>query len=193
MSAAVLRKDEGRLVMPRAVRDNPAIGPMALRIEDYALIGDCETAALVGRDGSIDWLCLPRFDSGACFAALLGTPKHGRWLLAPACGVRRIQRRYRPDTLVLETDFETAHGMVTVIDCMPPRARQPDLVRMVVGRRGEVPMRMEVIIRFDYGAIVPWVRRLDGGISAVAGPDAVRLRTPVPLRVRTSRRWRTSS
>src|SRR5438270_1386759 len=110
---------------------------MPLRIEDYALIGDCETAALVGRDGSIDWLCLPRFDSGACFAALLGTPEHGRWLLAPATGVRGVRRRYRPHTLVLETEFETEDGAVTVVDCMPPRTQTPVLVRLVEGKRGQ--------------------------------------------------------
>jgi GH15 family glucan-1,4-alpha-glucosidase len=155
---------------------------VGLRIEDYALIGDCQTAALVGRNGSIDWLCVPRFDSGACFAALLGRPEHGRWLLAPAEKVRRVRRRYRDDTLVLETEFETDSGAVVVVDCMPPRDRQPDLVRTVVGRRGRVPMRMELVIRFDYGAIVPWVRRTRDGMSAIAGPDSLRLRTPVELR-----------
>lgn len=111
---------------------------MAMRIEDYALIGDCQTAALVGRDGSIDWLCLPRFDSGACLAALLGTEENGRWLLTPAGDIRKVARRYRGDTLILETDFETDDGTVTVIDCMPPRTREPDLIRLVVGRRGTV-------------------------------------------------------
>src|SRR5438128_2118847 len=109
---------------------------MLMRIEDYALIGDCETAALIGRDGSIDWLCLPRFDSGACFAALLGKPEHGRWLLAPAGAARRSRRRYRDDTLILETDIETDEGAVSVVDCMLPRTRAPQLVRLVVGRRG---------------------------------------------------------
>jgi GH15 family glucan-1,4-alpha-glucosidase len=155
---------------------------MASRIEDYALIGDCESAALVGRDGSIDFLCLPRFDSGACFAALLGTPEHGRWLLAPSCDIRHIRRGYRGDTLVLETEYETDHGTVTLVDCMPLRTRHPDVVRMVCGRRGAVPMRMELIMRFDYGAIVPWVRRLSDGLNAVAGPDTLRLCTPVQLR-----------
>src|SRR5690242_18366375 len=131
---------------------------MALPIEDYALIGDCHTGALVGRDGSIDWLCLPRFDSGACFAALLGTPEHGRWLIQPAEPIRSIKRRYRGDTLILETDFVTDSGEVTLIDCMPPRTEEPDLVRLVVGRRGRVPLRSELVIRFDYGAVVPWVR-----------------------------------
>lgn len=155
---------------------------MAARIEDYALIGDCQTAALVGRDGSIDWLCLPRFDSPACFAALLGTPAHGRWLLAPAGEVRTVRRRYRDDTLVLETEYETPDGAVACVDCMPPRSTAPDLVRLVEGRRGRVPMRMELVIRLDYGSRVPWVRRVEDGVVAVAGPDALRLHTPVALR-----------
>lgn len=154
---------------------------MPLRIEDYALIGDCETGALVGRDGSIDWLCVPRFDSPACFAALLGTPEHGRWLLAPAAPVRQVRRRYRPGTLVLETEFETDAGVVAVIDCMPTRERTPYLVRMVEGRQGTVPMRLELVIRLDYGSLVPWVRRRDDGIEAVGGSNALRLRTPVAL------------
>jgi GH15 family glucan-1,4-alpha-glucosidase len=154
---------------------------MAQRIEDYALIGDCQTAALVGKGGSIDWLCLPRFDSGACFAALLGTPDNGRWLLAPEGEVRRVRRRYRDGTLVLETEFETAEGEAAVVDCMPPRSDGPCLARVVVGRRGKVPMTMHLVLRFDYGSIVPWVRRTDWGIRAVAGPDAVVLDTPVEL------------
>jgi GH15 family glucan-1,4-alpha-glucosidase len=154
---------------------------MPLHIEDYALIGDCQTAALVGRNGSIDWLCLPRFDSGACFAALLGTPEHGRWLLAPAGETHRVCRRYREGTLVLETDYETESGAVTVIDCMPQRTAHPDLVRVVIGRRGQMPMRTEIAIRFDYGSIIPWVRRIDGGIVAIAGPDLLRLRSDVQL------------
>src|SRR6478609_8478548 len=128
---------------------------MALRIEDYALIGDCRTAALVGRDGSIDWLCWPRFDSDACFAALLGTPDNGRWKIAPAGEVKSSRRRYVGDTLVLETEFETAAGVVAVIDFMPVRDAVPDLVRIVEGRRGEVPVRSELVIRFDYGSTVP--------------------------------------
>src|SRR4051812_38359616 len=154
---------------------------MPSRIEDYALIGDCHTAALVGRDGSIDWLCLPRFASGACFAALLGTPEHGRWLLAPKGEVRRCRRRYRDGTLILETDFETADGAVTVVDCMPPRSGEPDLVRVAIGRRGRVPMRMELVVRFDYGSIGPWVRRTERGLRAIAGPDSVILDSPVEL------------
>jgi GH15 family glucan-1,4-alpha-glucosidase len=155
---------------------------MPLPLEDYALIGDCETAALIGRDGSIDWLCMPRFDSGACFAALLGTPEHGRWLLAPCTPIRQVRRRYREDTLVLETEFETDDGTVTVIDSMPPRSQRPDLVRLVVGQRGRVAMRMQLIMRLDYGSIVPWVRRTEHGISAIAGPDALQLYTDVELR-----------
>jgi GH15 family glucan-1,4-alpha-glucosidase len=155
---------------------------MAARIEDYAMIGDCYTAALISRDGSIDWLCLPRFDSAACFAALLGTPDNGRWLLTPAGNIRSSRRSYRDGTLVLDTEYETDDGVVVVTDCMPVRVQAPDLVRMVEGKRGQVKMRMELIIRFDYGSIIPWVQRLDGGgISAIAGPDRVVLITPVPL------------
>ena len=156
---------------------------MTPRIEDYALIGDCETAALVSLGGSIDWLCWPRFDSGACFAALLGTKEHGRWRIAPVDPDARITRRYRPDTLILETEFETDEGAVTVIDFMPPRTAASDLVRMVVGRRGRVPMCMELVVRFHYGSIVPWVSRLpDGALRAIAGPDMVVLRSTVPMR-----------
>jgi GH15 family glucan-1,4-alpha-glucosidase len=154
---------------------------MPNRIEDYAIIGDCESAALVGRDGSIDWLCWPRFDSDACFAALLGTPEHGRFLIAPR-DEARITRRYRPGTLILETRFETADGAVTLVDFMPIRGRNPDCVRIVLGERGRVPMCVEVVLRFGYGAIVPWVRKLsDGTLRAIAGPDMVVLRTPVHM------------
>ncbi len=152
------------------------------RIEDYALIGDLQTAALVGRDGSIDWCCFPRFDSGACFASLLGTPEHGRWLLAPAAAVTHCARRYRRDTLVLETLHETTDGAVRVIDFMPPRGEAPDIVRIVEGVEGTVAMRSELVIRFDYGKIVPWVRRVDHARIATAGPDALCFRTPVELR-----------
>ena len=151
-------------------------------IEDYAMIGDCHTAALVGREGSIDWLCFPRFDSGACFAALLGTEENGRWLIAPSGKVTKVRRRYRDETLVLETDYETDAGAVTLIDCMPPRSKEPDVIRLVVGRRGRVAMRMQLVIRFDYGSIVPWVRRTDCGLRAIAGADALVLQTNVPLR-----------
>jgi GH15 family glucan-1,4-alpha-glucosidase len=150
-------------------------------IEDYAIIGDCHTAALIGRNGSIDWLCFPRFDSGACFAALLGTEENGRWLLSPSDKIKNIHRRYRDGTLVLETDYETDGGMVTLIDCMPPRSSEPDLVRIVSGRRGQVRMRMQLIMRLDYGSIIPWVRRTENGIRAVAGPDTLVLHAPVDL------------
>src|SRR5690606_27766805 len=156
------------------------IDRMAARIEDYALIGDCETAALVSRDGSVDWLCWPRFDSGACFAALLGGPENGRWQVAPVHPAPRITRRYREGTLILETDYETPEGAVTLIDFMPLRGEASDLVRIVVGKRGRVPMRTELMIRFDYGSTVPWVSRLDGALRAIAGPDMVVLRTDVP-------------
>ena len=152
------------------------------RIEDYALIGDTQTVALVGRDGSIDWLCLPRFDSGACFAALLDGPERGRWLLAPASPVRSTRRRYREGTLILETEFTTDEGVVRVVDFMPPRDRTPDVVRVVEGVRGQVRLRMELVIRFDYGSVVPWVRQCQGALSAVAGPDALELRTDVETR-----------
>ncbi len=156
---------------------------MSLRIEDYALIGNRCTAALVGRNGSIDWLCMPRFDSGACFAALLGTPENGRWLLAPQGETRAVRRRYRHETLVLETEFETDEGVVAVIDFMPvfERREQVDLVRVVQGRLGSVPMRMEATFRFDYGRVVPWVVAHEDGLRAIAGPDALKLRTAVKM------------
>ena len=154
-----------------------------MRIEDYGLIGDLQTAALVGRNGSIDWLCFPRFDSGACFAALLGNADNGRWLLAPDCAIERVERRYRMRSLVHELDFHTEHGSVRVTDFMPPRGTAPDVVRIVEGLEGSVPMRMELELRFDYGRIVPWVRRLEDDTRiAIAGPDAVAFRTPVELR-----------
>lgn len=157
---------------------------MASRIEDYALIGDLETAALVARNGSIDWLCFPRFDSDACFAALLGEPQHGRWQIAPAGQPKTIRRRYRDSTLILETEYETADGAVRVIDWMPPRSatEESDVMRIVEGVRGTVPMRMELIIRFDYGAIVPWVRKTSDGLRATAGPHTIYLHTDVELR-----------
>src|SRR6266446_10272635 len=144
---------------------------MTLRIEDYALIGDCKTAALVGRDGSIDWLCWPRFDSAACFAALLGEAENGRWLIAPKDSSLDARRRYRPGTLILETEFQTETGSATVIDFMPP-ADGADLVRIVLGRSGRVLFKTELLARFNYGAAVPWVNRLDdGSINAIAGPE----------------------
>ena len=155
---------------------------MPASIEDYALIGNTRGAALVGRDGSIDWLCLPRFDSAACFAALLGDPGNGRWLLAPQGAPKRVRRRYRPDTLVLETEFETAEGSVRLVDCMPLWAGRSEVVRFVEGVSGRVPMRMELVIRFGYGAVVPWVRRVNGALVATAGPDSLRLRAGVEVR-----------
>ncbi|HEX2074872.1 MAG TPA: glycoside hydrolase family 15 protein [Geodermatophilus sp.] len=157
------------------------------RIEDYALLGDLHTAALVSREGSIDWLCVPRFDSPACFAALLDTPEAGRWLLAPATGGRCTRRRYRGDTLVLETEWVTPEGTVRVVDFMPPRGEAPDVVRLVEGISGAVPMRGELRLRFDYGHVVPWIRNVDGAMEAVAGPDAAWLRTPAPLEGRDRR------
>jgi GH15 family glucan-1,4-alpha-glucosidase len=152
-------------------------------IEDYALIGDCETAALVSRDGSIDWLCWPRFDSDACFAALLGGAEQGRWRIGPRDAPGRVTRRYRPNTLVLETRFETADGVATLIDFMPLRGSNSNIVRLVVGESGRVPMCTELVLRFGYGAIVPWVTRLeDRTLRAIAGPDMVLLRGPVALR-----------
>ena len=154
---------------------------MALRIEDYALIGDTTTAALVGTNGSIDWLCAPRFDSPAFFAALLGSDANGHWQIAPAAEARRVERRYRPGTLVLETDFETSDGLVRVIDSMPLGDESVDVIRMVEGLRGRVAMQMRLNPRFDYGRLVPATGRIDQGMFAVAGPDAVCLRTPVEI------------
>jgi GH15 family glucan-1,4-alpha-glucosidase len=151
------------------------------RIEDYAMIGDCRTAALVSRDGSIDWFCCPRFDSDACFAALLGSREHGCWSIAPRAEAS-VTRRYRPNTLVLETHFETEEGAATLIDFMPPGDRHSTIMRLLVGTRGKVTMGTELILRFGYGAVVPWVTRLeDGSLRAIAGPDMVVLRTPVHL------------
>ena len=156
---------------------------MALRIEDYALIGNCETAALVGLDGSIDWLSMPRFDSAAFFAALLGDSDNGRWKIAPTDPLTKVSRAYREDTLVLETRFETADGAVTVIDCMGRRDGNGDVVRLVRGETGVVAMTSELIIRCDYGSTMPWVSRLaDGRLTAVAGPDRLTLATPADLR-----------
>ena len=154
---------------------------MASRIEDYAMIGDLRTAALVGRDGSVDWLCWPRFDSDACFAALLGKPEHGRWQIAPKSDAALVKRRYRPNTLILETRFETNDGAATLIDFMPPQSSQ--LVRIVKGEKAGSTFCNELILRFSYGAIVPWVTRIDDvSIRGIAGPDMVVLRSPVRLR-----------
>jgi GH15 family glucan-1,4-alpha-glucosidase len=153
-------------------------------IEDYGLIGDMQSAALVGRDGAVDWLCLPRFDSASCFTALLGDERHGRWLLAPAGAVRASRRRYRHGTLVLESELETDEGAVRIVDFMPKRGEGPPRVmRIVEGLRGRVPMRMELSLRPDYGSINPWVELAPDGAVATAGPDAFRLSTPLPLQV----------
>jgi GH15 family glucan-1,4-alpha-glucosidase len=152
-------------------------------IEAYAMIGDCRTAALVSKVGSIDWLCWPRFDSGACFAALLGAPEHGRWSIATTDAVKRLDRRYRKHTLILETEFETDDGVVTLIDFMPLLRNRSHVVRIVRGDRGRVRMRMSLSLRFDYGSSVPWVTRMeDGSLRAIVGPNMVVLRTPAPLR-----------
>ncbi len=153
-----------------------------MKIEDYAFLSDTQTGALVGRNGSVDWLCFPRFDSGACFAALLGDPANGRWLLAPKEKLTATRRRYTDGTLILETEMETAGGAIRLIDFMPPRGKNPDIVRIVEGLRGRVEMKMELIVRFDYGRIIPWVRQRDGGLEAIAGPDAVILRALVETR-----------
>ena len=152
-------------------------------IEDYALVGNLSTAALIGRGGAVDWFCPPRFDAGACFAALLGDGGNGCWRLAPA-GEHATRRRYLPDTLVLETVHETADGAVEVLDFMPYSGTNgtTDLVRLVRGRTGRVEMATEIVLRFDYGSVVPWVRHGDGGMHAIGGPDAVVIRTPVPLK-----------
>jgi len=156
---------------------------MASRIEDYAMIGDLGSAALVNRDGSIDWLCWPRFDSDACFAALLGTPEHGRWRIAPKNSATRVTRRYRPNTLILETRFETHEGVATLIDFMPPRRQHAHLIRIVKGERGKVAFRSELILRFANGAIVPWVTRVDDTtIRGIAGPDMAVLRSLTRMR-----------
>jgi GH15 family glucan-1,4-alpha-glucosidase len=153
---------------------------MASHIEDYAIIGDTQTAALVAKDGSIDWLCVPRFDSGAVFAALLGDVDHGRWLLAPAGGIQRIERGYRENTLVLETTFHTDDGVVRIVDCMPIRGKTVDIVRIVEGVSGRVPIHMDLRMRFDYGSNLPWVTDLDGRMHATAGPDSMVLTTDAP-------------
>ena len=156
---------------------------MSRRIEDYALIGDCESAALCGNDGSIDWLCWPRFDSDACFASLLGSPQNGRWQLAPAETPTGVTRHYRDRTLILETEFETTDGAITLVDFMPLRSVHSHIVRLVKGKRGKVRMTMDLMIRFDYGRTIPWVTRQDDGtLRAIAGPDMIALRTPAPLK-----------
>jgi GH15 family glucan-1,4-alpha-glucosidase len=156
---------------------------MALRIEDYAFIGNCVTGALVGRDGSVDWLALPRFDSPACFASLLGEPRNGRWLIAPQGPVLAVERRYRGETLILETRFRIASGSVVLTDFMPLQNGREAIraVRLIRGEQGNVAMKLEAIFRFDYGRIVPWVQRHKRGLRAIAGPDALVLDTPLTL------------
>ena len=156
---------------------------LPLAIEDYALIGDCTTAALVGRNGSIDWLCWPRFDSPACFAALLGTSEHGRWRIAPVDPAARVSRTYRDGTMVLETVFETADGSAALIDFMPIGQANSSVIRLVEGRRGKLAMRLHLTLRFDYGATVPWVTQLEdkSGFTATAGPSRIVFRAPLPL------------
>lgn len=153
-----------------------------MKIEDYAFLSDTQTGALVGRNGSIDWLCFPRFDSGACFAALLGDRKNGRWLFSPKEEITATRRRYSAGTLILETEVETGSGAIRLIDFMPPRGENPDIIRIIEGVRGEMTLTMELIIRFDYGRIVPWVRKREGALEAIAGPDALVLRTPIETR-----------
>ena len=154
------------------------------KIEDYAFLSDTQTGALVSRDGCVDWLCLPRFDSGACFASLLGNTENGHWRFFPEEEVQTTRRRYRGDTLILETELETKDGAVRLIDFMPPRGENPDIIRIIEGLRGEVQMHMELVIRFDYGQVIPWVRRRKeaGGLEAIAGPDGLILRTPIETR-----------
>jgi GH15 family glucan-1,4-alpha-glucosidase len=157
---------------------------MSLKLEDYGLVGDTHTAALVGRNGSIDWLCLPRFDSAACFAALLGDEQNGCWRIAPAQPCQKVSQTYRKDTLILETEFEIEHGTVRLIDCMPPRGSCPYLVRVVECVRGQAAMEMNLVVRFDYGITIPWVRREGSQWTMIAGPNALVLRSDVKTKGR---------
>lgn len=181
-----LKKREPKMTGRRGTKSTSAFGrwrelESAMQIEDYGFLSDTETAALVSRDGSIDWLCMPRFDSGAFFARLLGTEENGFWKICPKGEVVKTSRRYRGDTLILETEFETAEGRVRLTDCMPLRDEYPDIVRKVEGLSGQVEMTMNLVLRFDYGRLVPWVQRVEGGITAMAGPDAIILRSDVEL------------
>src|SRR2546423_1637789 len=176
------RESSERLCADARPRTSPRMNRMnesGTRIEDYAFLSDTQTSALVSRDGCVDWLCFPRFDSGACFASLLGTRDNGQWRFWPKEKIVNTSRRYRGDSLILETEIETKNGAVRVIDFMPPRGENPDLIRIVEGIRGEVAMQMELIIRFDYGRTIPWVRTGHGGLEAIAGPNGLILRTPV--------------
>ena len=152
------------------------------KIEDYAFLSDTQTGALVSRGGCVDWLCFPRFDSGACFAALLGDRNNGRWSFSPKEEITATRRRYKYGTLILETEIETANGAVRLIDFMPPRGENPDIVRIVEGLRGKVELKMELIIRFDYGRTIPWVRKRNGDLEAIAGPNGLILRSPIETR-----------
>src|SRR6202140_2967735 len=158
------------------------MGAATTKIEDYAFLSDTQTGALVSRDGCVDWLCFPRFHSGACFASLLGTRDNGHWRFWPEEKIEKTSRRYRGEALILQTDIETKSGAVRLIDFMPPRGENPDIIRIVEGIRGEVAMQMELIIRFDYGRTTPWVRMGHGGLEAIAGPNGLILRTPVKTR-----------
>src|SRR6266513_3488357 len=174
-SSQRLCADARSTTSPRMNRMNES----GTRIEDYAFLSDTQTSALVSRDGCVDWLCFPRFDSGACFASLLGEKENGHWRFFPEEKVETTRRGYRGDSLILETEIETKSGAVRLIDFMPPRGENPDIIRIIEGLRGKVPMQMELIVRFDYGQIVPWVRKDHGGLEAIAGPDGLILRTPI--------------
>src|SRR5258707_2909879 len=177
-------KKAGRAANPARTRRGQDRGQMSTRIEDYGIIGNTYTAALVSREGSIDWLCLPRFDSESVFAALIGDPEHGRWLITPTDPLVQLSRRYRGETGILETRFETAEGCAKVVDFMALSdvgEDQVDLIRLVCGEKGRVRMRTEIILRFDYGRSIPWVRQHIRGPLAVAGPNAVQFITPVAL------------
>src|SRR6185436_1373929 len=152
------------------------------KIEDYGFISDTQTGALVSRDGCVDWLCFPRFDSGACFASLLGDKENGHWRFFPQEKVEATRRCYRGETLILETEIETKSGTVRLIDFMPPRGENPDIIRIIEGLRGEGSMQMELVVRFDYGQIVPWVRHRNDGLEGIAVPDGLILRTPIETR-----------
>src|SRR5213083_1824898 len=152
------------------------------KIEDYAFLSDTQTGALVSRDGCVDWLCFPRFDSPACFASLVGDKENGHWRFFPKEKVEATRRRYRGETLILETEIETKSGAIRLIDFMPPRGENPDIIRIIEGLRGEVALKMELIVRFDYGRVVPWVRKCDGALEAIAGPDALVFRAPIETR-----------
>ncbi len=179
--AGITEHTRGGEAAPIDKPEHEDVSRLPLRIEDYGLIGDCTTAALIGREGSLDWLCWPRFDSGACFAALLGDESNGRWRMGPAVGNARSDRGYRDSTMVLETRFYDDAGDFAVIDFMPIGGKTSSVIRIVEGRRGTSKVRMSMMLRFDYGASVPWVEAIDGGIVAIAGPNLVVLRASVPM------------